>query len=348
MVRGASEARVGEAARFDIQVANHAETALERVKVLARLPAGLAHPHADKYGLEADLGNLAPGATRTLPLELQATAAGRQSLDVVVRAEGLKEVISRAVVTVNGPSVPLGLAVDGPRVAAVGRDLELRLEASNPHKTPLANVRLAQSVPQGLEVVAAAAGAVTAAGGQGLVWSLGTLAPGQKEVRTCTLRPRAAGDWPLYAVLTADGSGEARATHSVHVDGPPPLALEVLARDAVLTVGAETVYEVRVRNPASAAATNVCLTALVPDELAPLQPQGPTEARLGPSQVVFGPLARLGSRDEAVYRVRVRGKRPGQGRLQLELSADQLARPVLEEVGASVVEEAGRAGRGGS
>jgi uncharacterized repeat protein (TIGR01451 family) len=348
-VNGPAAARLGDTVRFEIQVANHAETALDRVSVQAQLPAGLAHPSADAHGrLAADLGSLPAGTTRTIALELKATAGGRQALEVALRAEGLQETRSRAVVAVNEPSVPLGLVVDGPRQAAVGRDLELRIEVSNTQKTAVGNARLVQSVPQGLEVVAAGPGAVTAPGGQGLVWSLGTLAPGQKQVRTCTLRPRAAGDWPLYAVLTADAAEEARASHSVHVDGPPPLALEALARDEVLTVGAETVYEVRLRNPGSLPATNVRLTVLVPDELAALQPRGPTEAQVRPSQVLFAPLPRLEPQAEAVYQVRVRGRRAGQGRLQLELAADQLARPVVEEVGVNVVEEAAPGGRGGS
>jgi uncharacterized repeat protein (TIGR01451 family) len=249
---------------------------------------------------------------------------------------------------VNEPSQPLELLVDGPRQATIGRDLELRLQATNPRKTAAANIRLVQSVPQGLEVVAAGPGAVTAPGGQGLMWSLGTLAPGQKEVRTCTLRPRAAGDWPLYAVLTGDGTGDIQSSHSVHIDGPPPLALDVQARDDVLTVGAENVYEVRVHNPGSVPATNVRLTALVPEELVALQPQGPAEAQVQPSQVLFGRLARLEPQAIAVYQVRVRGRRPGQGRLRLQLGADQLARPVIEEVGATVVEEANGGGHGGS
>ncbi len=339
LVKGPASVRPGETVRFEIEVANRADTPLERVTVQAQLPAGLTHPAADAKGrLAADLGSLPAGNNRTIALEVKAAAGGRQIMEVVLRAEGLAEVHSRAVVVVQETSLPLGLLAQGPRQAAVGHDLEVRLEVSNPQKTAANNVRLVQSVPQGLEVVSAGPGAVTAPGGQGLVWSLGTLTPGQKEVRICRLRPRAAGDWPLYAVLTGEGLGDAQASHSVHVEGPPPLALEVLARDEVLTVGAETVYEVRVRNPGSVPATNVHLQVLVPEEVVPLQPQGPTEAQVQPARVLFGPLPRLESQAEAVYQVRVRGKRPGQGRLQLELSADQLARPVVEEVGATVVE----------
>jgi hypothetical protein len=246
---------------------------------------------------------------------------------------GPKAPAARAVVVITEP--PLAVRLDGPRTAAVGRDFDLHIEVGNPNEVPAANARLAQSVPQGLEVVAASQGAARAPGGQGVLWDLGTMAPGERRVFTCTLRARAPGDWPLYAAV-ADKAGEARASHAVRVDGAPPLTLEVMGRDEPLPVGAETVYEVRVLNNSDLPATNVRLVAWLPEELAPAEPEGPTEARVQTAQVLFAPLVKLEPHADAVYRVRARARQPGNGRFRVEMNADQLARPLLQECGALV------------
>jgi hypothetical protein len=59
--------------------------------------------------------------------------------------------------------------------------------------------------------------------------------------------------------------------------------------------------------------------------------------------VVFEPLRDLAPHADAVYRVHMRGRRPGQGRLLIEVRADQLARPVLAETATRVREDPLRA-----
>jgi hypothetical protein len=326
----------GAKATLRVRVANNASAPLNKVIVRVHLPPGLAHPSASPAGdIDAYPFALAPGANKVLPLELTATQSGRLVVTASARADDRQETPpARAVVTVTGR--PLALRLDAPRQAVAGRDLDVRIEVANPHAAPVAGVRLVQSVAPGLEVVAASAGAVPVPGGQGLAWALGTLAPGQRQVLTCTLRPRATGDWPLYAVLTADQAGEARASHAVHIDAGPPLALEVMTRDDALAVGSETVCEVRVLNTSDRPATGVRLTAWLSGELEPFEPQGPTAARAQPPQVWFEPLERLAAHAEAVYRVRLRGRQPGQGRCRIELTAEQLASPVVQEAGALV------------
>ncbi len=336
-ITGPESAAQGAKVVFQIQAINNTDAPLEKVIVRVQLPPGLFHPEAAKAQGRIDTFAfpLAPGETRTLPLEVRAAGRGRQVVEVLTAPDsGRPAPPVRAAVVVSEP--PLSVLLEAPRLAAVGRDFDLRVRVVNPNPTPAANVRLAQSVPQGLEVLAASPGATPAPGGQGILWPVGTLDPGQERVFTCTFRPRSPGDWPLYTGAAADNAGEARASQAVHVDGAPPLAVEVMARDEMLAVGGETVFEVRVLNTSDQAATNVRLTTMVPVELAVVQPQGPTEARLQPPQVLFAPLTQLGPHADAVYRIRVRARQGGQGRFRVELAADQLARPLLQECGALV------------
>jgi uncharacterized repeat protein (TIGR01451 family) len=336
-ITGPEAVAPGASVVLQVQATNNTEAPLELVILKVQLPPGLDHPEAAKAKgqIVSEPFQLAPGDTRSFPLGVRAVRSGRQVVEVSAGCrDGKQAPPARAVVVVTEP--PLALRQQGPRQAALKRDFDLRLEVANPNPMPAANVRLMQAVQPGLEVVNASAGAVPALGGQGILWTLGTLAPGQRVTVACTLRPRAAGDWAAFAAVAADQAGEARASHAVHVEGAAPLALEVMARNDLLSVGGETVYEVRVVNTSELPATNLRLTASLPAELTILDAHGPTEPRLQSPQVLFAPLAQLGPHTDAVYHLYVRGRQAGQGRLRVEMTADQLGQPAVHEAVARV------------
>jgi uncharacterized repeat protein (TIGR01451 family) len=341
-VHGPETAAVGGPVQFKIDLANQTEAAVGPVRIYVKVPPGLYQRQAAEAPVPGTLFTdpltLAAGESRSFPLEVTAAQTGRWPLAVWVAAEGEKaQAQARGVVTVTDP--PLTVQVSGPRQAGPGRDLDFHIEVNNPNTVAATNVQIVQSVPQGLELVAATAGVAPVPGGQALQWRVGTLAPGQKVVVACKLRPRTAGDWPLYAAVIANNATEARASHTIHVDGAPPLTVEVLSREDVLTAGAESVCEVHVCNPAELPATNVRLAATLPSELEALPAQGPTAGRTVGDQVVFEPLPQLAPHADAVYRLRVRARQPGPGRVRVEVRADQLARPVVSEAGARIQED---------
>jgi uncharacterized repeat protein (TIGR01451 family) len=346
LASGTETAAVGAPVAFRVEVTNQSEGPLRDVQVYVQIPAGLFQRQAAAAAvpgpLFTDAFTLPAGEGKAFPLEMTAARTGRWPVVVWLARQGEQPLgLARAVVHVTEP--PLAVRIEGPRQATPGRDLDVKIEVANPNAVAAANVRVVQSVPQGLEVVAATAGAAPVPGGQAVQWTLGTLAAGHKQLVACRMRPRAAGDWPLYAVAVGENATEARASHTVHIDGAPPLTLEVLARDGVLPAGAESVCEVRVSNPADLPATNVRVSARLPEELEALPAQGPTAAQAQGTQVAFEPLPQLAPHADAVYRIGVRARRPGPGRIQVEMRADQLARPIVAETGHRVQEDPLRA-----
>jgi hypothetical protein len=344
--RGPETAPLGTPIAFRVEVANQTDGPVGPVRIYVQVPAGLFQKQAAEATaagpLFTDPISLAAGEAKAYPLEMTAARVGRWPVAVWVAPEGEAPLAqARAVVTVTEP--PLALKVEGPLQGSVGRDLEVQIQVSNPNAVAATNVRVVQSVPQGLEMLAATAGAVPAAGGQAVQWTLPTLGPGQKQTLACRLRPRAAGEWPLYAAAVGGNAAEARAGHTVRVEGAPPLTLELVNHDNMVATGGESVCEVHVANPADLAATNVRVAARLPEEVEPLPAQGPTAARLQGSVVTFEPLLQLAPHADAVYRVRLRGRRAGQGRILVEVRSDQLARPVVAETGARVQEDPLRA-----
>ncbi len=66
---------------------------------------------------------------------------------------------------------------------------------------------------------------------------------------------------------------------------------------------------------------------------------GPTQIKVQGQHLVFDPIATLGVKGEAVYRVKVRGSQSGDIRFRVQLTCDQVRTPVVKEESARFVEE---------
>jgi uncharacterized repeat protein (TIGR01451 family) len=328
-VQGPESAAVGEKVVFQVQIGNHTGDPIRRIGLRCELPAGLLHPQGQV--IEADLAeDLAPGQVRTIPLETQARQPGRHTLTVAATGEGNRTARATASLLVSEPAVTVALT--GTRKAAVGQDVLLQAEVTNPARKPCRGVRLSQGLPQGVEFVSASTGGVYNPVTQTVSWDLPEMLAEQRQTVTCQLRARQVGDWAMALNLSIDGTPRGRATHAVQVEATPALSLELTALDDPIPAGRDAVYEVRVYNGGQAAARGVRLVVQAPENLAPVNAEGPTPWQVRGQQVFFEPLAELRGRVDAVYRVRVRGMAPGEGHLRAELHAAGLSRPLVQEL----------------
>jgi uncharacterized repeat protein (TIGR01451 family) len=187
------------------------------------------------------------------------------------------------------------------------------------------------ALPLGLDFIEAD-GATNSPGTRLVEWSLNSLPAGNTWNTSLKLRGKTGGEHTLQTLVQADRNLKARTTTPVHIEeGISGLTVDVEARDNPLEVGADTVYEIRVVNQGDAPCTNVSVIALAPEGLKPTQAEGPTNQRLQKQQITFEPLAQLGSHAEAKYRINVKAQRPGDWRFKVQLSCDQLQRPVTRE-----------------
>jgi uncharacterized repeat protein (TIGR01451 family) len=133
---------------------------------------------------------------------------------------------------------------------------------------------------------------------------------------------------------------DSRGSQTVQAQEPPTrsekptvaeLQLEVVDQDDPIEVGAETAYEIRVRNRGAGLSTGIRIMATVPTGMVITGASGPTAYRIQAPHVLFQPLARLASGAEATYQVRVRGQQVGDWRFKVQLTTDQGGRPLQEE-----------------
>jgi uncharacterized repeat protein (TIGR01451 family) len=330
-VTGPDRAQPGEKLRFQIQIANNGGTPIEHVLVRDLLPEGLQSTLGSF--VEADIGTLQAGESKTVPLEVTVAKPGTWVNEVSALADGDLKAQAKTTVTVAEPA--LGLRLLGPRKAAPG-DIDLSLEVSNPAPTPATGVRLSQSVPNGLDVVGASGAGYFDSVDRTVAWSLGTLEAGQKQTITLRVRAKTRGDWTLAAQVVGDHIGEAKATLEMRVEVAPVLHIELAAHENTLAADAEATYEVHAANQGSAAVQNIRLAVRLPEGLTLVRADGPSAVRSAPQGVTFDPLPKLAARADAVYRIRLRGQQTGDWRWKLELSADGVPGPLREEVAVRV------------
>jgi uncharacterized repeat protein (TIGR01451 family) len=115
------------------------------------------------------------------------------------------------------------------------------------------------------------------------------------------------------------------------VEAIPQLVFEIVDEADPIEVGADTVYQIRVTNEGSKAATNVQVAAALPAELKPVAADGATRGGVQGQTVIFEPLGKLAPQAEAIFKVQATGMRTGDYTIRVQVTSDDLQTPVTKE-----------------
>jgi uncharacterized repeat protein (TIGR01451 family) len=328
-------AQVGEEVVVQLQIANTGTGTATRVLVRDQLPPGLRHPGGAH--VEADVGTLAAGESKTLTLRAQVVQMGRQVNEAVASGDDCASVVAQSAISITQAAI--ALRETSPRQGVVGQEMEYRLEVASTGSAPATNVRLTDVLPKGMEFVAASDAAMYDTESRTITWSLGALASGQVRTVTFRVQTRLGGDYVHQANATADHGLEAKAAGSVRTDGVAALTLTVVDQENLVEVNAVTTYEIRVVNQGTGSCSNVCITATVPDGLVPVSADGSATNHVQGQQVFFESAPQLAAQGELVYHIKAKGRTPGDWRFKAQLTSDQLTHAVAKEAGTRVVGE---------
>jgi uncharacterized repeat protein (TIGR01451 family) len=314
---------------FVVEVTNAGQAEAAGVVVTDTLPEGLKYVTAKTAPddptanpLTWTLGKIAPGQTRRV--EYQAAAVRADTFvnkAVVTAAGGLRQEASASVKAVDAR---LALTKTGPKRRVVNRPATYQITVANTGSVPAANVVVTDDWPaDSIEYESAsAAGRVE---GNKVRWDLGTLAPGARRTVELVVHARKPGVYNNLAIVRADPDLEDRAVATTAFETASALTFEIDKSADPLAVGGEATYTVRAINQGSAPATNVGLTIETPEEMKVLEAKGATAADRQGAKTTFAPLVTLAPGAEAAYKVTVQALKPGQVRLKVEMTADQLA-----------------------
>jgi uncharacterized repeat protein (TIGR01451 family) len=328
-IAGPTTLAVRDKKDFTVTVTNNSQVVATDVTLKALLPPGvlfsLSEPAETGDGtLSWNLGDLQPGTSRRVRLELLADKEGDGVLKLDVTDGGGGTKSATANIVVGQPRLDLQMTAPATRI--LGSSVIYQITVNSIGTMPATGVVIDYPLPaECLFVSATGSGALA---GDHVHWSIGTLKVGEKHTVELTLKLKnstEAINLRSYVEASADRAIRKEAGPVMtHFEGGPGLSFTVDQSAPQLEVNAPGKYVINVRNRGTAEATEVALVVHLPKELKYENTSDPN-ARESAGTITFKPLDRLEPGKVARFEVTAKGLVPGEVRVRIELKASQTA-----------------------
>jgi uncharacterized repeat protein (TIGR01451 family) len=319
--------RIGGDMQVSLKISNPGSGVATGVVLEGLLPDGVSHRAGRE--LEFDVGQLQPGESRTIDLTMTSTGPGVHEARFTARADGRIEVEQPVRLEITAPT--LELTAEMPSRRYLQRPATCVLSMANAGTAPARSIELAAQLPPGMKFVRANHAGWYEERSHRVLWNLEELPPGEVGSVEVVLMPVDLGPQKIVAAARSTDGLSDQTAHTVEVEGLAALFFEVTDSEDPIEVGGATEYIVRVGNQGTKAASGVRLAATLLGDLEPVDAKGPAAHRIENLSFVFEPLAKLSPSEEAMYRIRVRGRRAGDQRVQVQLSSDDHPAPITKE-----------------
>ncbi|MCS7237684.1 MAG: hypothetical protein NZ899_05370 [Thermoguttaceae bacterium] len=326
---------IGSPAELVLRVSNPGSGPASQVVVEAHLPEGISHPAGQAIMYE--VGPLAPGETREVRLTLETKQPGKKLCRLVARGEPNLRMVTEVPIDITAPQ--LEVALGGSRRRYLERQAPFELTVSNKGTAPARQVRLAVTLPPGVDFVSANNNGLFDPTNRRIRWQLEELPVGETGTTRFVVLPRQLGRVELQALAEAERAGPAQASLPIEVEGIAALQFQVADRQDPVALGGETVYEIRLTNAGSKKAAAVRVTIQLPPGLRPLAAEAPVRYVADSGRITFDPLPELQPKAEVVYTLSAQAIRAGDQRIRVEVTSDELRTPLAKEENTHVYAE---------
>ncbi len=324
-VQGPQWVRRGQRAVFDIVVANLGLTPAENVTIRDKLPQGLRHPEGEL--IEATLGDIPAGQTKSIRLETLAVENGKFSQNIQVASTNGEKKLYQSDISVSDGQINLQWKKSWEDTAK--GELEMILEAKiESIKTGQIQFAIQTVVPEGLEIVGSNPQAryeSTDSTNKLLVWNNPQVTAGKwsAKLRLKAIKP---GDWQLNAKASMENSADTSSMFLVRIEGTSEIQGLFQNTSLKANLGSESEIRFSLKNSGSIDLKNTSVRFLFPDGIVPLAWNGPTIAGLDGQNLNFDDLPFLGSRADKTYSVNLKGLSPGEFRIIVEYGMGNIKR----------------------
>lgn len=318
---------IGEKITTSIVVSNPGTGTSTGVVLVGTLPDGVQHPAGKE--VEFDVGRLEPGERRTIDLTVATISPGVHAMTVVARADG--QLFADAAIPLEVTAPMLELAADMPGRRYLQRPATCRLTMHNTGTAPALGVELATQLPPGMKFVRANNAGFYDERHHRVLWSLEELPAGETGTVELVVMPVTLGPQKIVTAARNPAGLSDQIASTIEVDGLASLTFQITDSEDPIEVGGQTEYVIRVGNQGTKPASGVRLAATLLGDLEPIEASGPSGHRIENLTVFFEPLASLVPTEEATYKIRIRGRRAGDHRVQVQLTSDDHAAPITKE-----------------
>ncbi|MBW3539240.1 MAG: DUF11 domain-containing protein [Planctomycetes bacterium] len=334
---GPEQVKLGRPVRFHFKLSNAGSGTASNVYLRSLIPRELRHPAGND--LEYKVGDLPAGQSREIDLTLTAVDEGSAEHKAIITADGGFSIEHSAEVEVLGSQ--LRLSRTGPKRRYVGRDAVFTNTVANDSTQPIAGVSVVETLPDGMEFVEASDGGTFDARSRTVTWRIDRLEPQSGRELQVTLLAKAAGTMPCDVRATEAGGDTARLTAETQVEGFTALGVRVPENPQPVAVGETLTLRIVAGNKGTEPASHVKVSVEVPPELELVSARGPSRETREGRRVSFAAVEELGGGADEEYQLVLKAVSAGKGdaRVQIEVEADELARPLQREEAVYILAE---------
>ena len=330
VVKQQSEAMIlgGENVRIMIDVTNAGTGTARNVRLEEDVPQNMRHASGSTM-LEREIGDLAPGESFKLDIELTAVAAGKVSNVLRAVAQNAATNESSAQIEVVSPKLQIGL--DGPKLRYIERQATYTASITNSGTAIATNIDLIVYLPNGLQFNSAENRGEYISNQHAVMWQLAELAAGQTATTKVTLLPVEEGDFVLRTQATADSIKAEAIEKPVHVEGQSELAFSIEDDNDPIETDGKTTYIVKILNTGTRVDNDVQLAIELPDGAIVEQVDAPVNYQASQRAIQFSPIALMKSKDQQTIRFVVRHSLEGTHVVRAQLKSKLRPGAVIKE-----------------
>jgi uncharacterized repeat protein (TIGR01451 family) len=308
-VAGPNEVYFDRPQVFKLTISNPGTGPAENVKI-ELMPPGSGKDGAAKEAVTSHpLGDLPPGGSQTVEVELTAREAGKMFVKALATAEGGLTCNASKEVFCRKPE----LEVDwrGPATKYAGTVATYFLRVRNPGTAPAEDVTVKATLPEGAEFTSASEGQMFDTKSREVSWHVGTLRPGDDNYMElkCVLKTAGANQLKITAA-TAAGNLTDTKTAATNVVALADLKLDVSDPNGPVAVGSPAVYEIHIKNRGASSAKDVNVVGLFSEGIEPEQAEG-TIYTVADGRVSFKTIEAVPAGGDIVLRIRAHAVQPG-------------------------------------
>lgn len=305
---------------------NSGTAAINNAVLVHTFPKGLLTEDG-KSRIELPMGNFAPGEMKNVDLNLKGVETGVYETQLRATADDGISAVATLSTSVVKPELEIN--ANSPTLRYVGNIIPYSIEIRNIGDGVANDTVITQVLADGTSLASADQGGL--AEGRSVVWNVGTLNPGQAKV----VSTRVVGERIMIARSTARAMAKSadtvQAVMITDVEGIEALLVEVVDDNDPVPVGEFITYTVEVTNTGSLEATGINIVASLTPEMEFIESDGASKSGIQGDKVVFETLPALAPNAKATWTIRVKAVGSGDLRFRLDVTSDQLERPVTEE-----------------
>jgi len=315
---GPANVILGTDATYSLVVRNPGTAVARAVVVTVPVPAGMSHG-SGKSELSFEIGDLAPGQSKPLPLTFKANQRGRICLAVSAGSANTGKVSDETCTVVLVPG--LKVETTGSKEQILRRNADYEIVASNTGDTTLRDLVISGVAPAETSIVAAPGATLS---GNKAAWSVLELKPGDKVTHTLKLTSKVPGTHCLTVAASAGDLSDSTKVCTVW-KGIAAVMLEVADDPDPIQVGENTVHTIKVFNQGFADVHAVKVVVTFGPELVPVSAD---IGSINGKTVTFSTVQTLSPKQTLVGMITAKGVKAGDARTRVVLTSEELTSPV--------------------